>query len=181
MVLAVTMVMSAFAVPAAAGQGDGGDRGEERGREKQDVSHIRYLDAEVRVIGGQPLIVGDGNVTLLPVRFPETVLVDGQAVPLVVRNGAVVVPTEDGPVAVPVSDFDVATVDGQVMFVAEENPLIFIAAGAILGGMAGIGTGAAAVAGLKYVGVAVGAGAAKAIVATGAVTGALLGGAAASR
>jgi len=124
MLLTVVLLMSAFVTPVAAGQGNG------RGQERKSEQQIQYLDAEVQVINGQPELVveaGNGNVTRVPVQLPETILVDGQILPLVARNGAVVVPTEDGPVAVPISDFDVAVVNGQVVLLAEENPFKVIA------------------------------------------------------
>jgi hypothetical protein len=140
MLLTVVLLMSAFVTPVAAGQGNG------RGQERQNEQQIQYIDAEVQVIDGQPVIkveARDGNATHIPVQLPGTILVDSQIVPLVVRNGAVVIPTEDGPVAVPVPDFDVVVVDGQVALITEVNPapiIKLIAKGIVTGAAANIGS-----------------------------------------
>lgn len=71
---------------------------------------------------------------------------DGQIVPLVLRNDSVVVPAEDGPIVIPISEFHVLMVNGQVVLVADENPLVFLAVlgAAAAGGIAGVTGGAAA-------------------------------------
>lgn len=101
---------------------------------------------------------------------------DGELQPLVSQDGAVVVLTECGPIAIPLEEFAVVVVDGQVVLVAEENPIVILAA-AILGGAAGIGAGAAAVAGLKSVGIVLGKTAGQIVVATVGLAGAIVGGA----
>ena len=94
------------------------------------------------MINRQPMIVleaDDGNAAHISVQLPRTVLVDNQIVPLVLRNGSVVVPTEDGPIVIPISEFHVLMVNGRVVLLAEENPwiLIPIAFYGLLGGAAG--------------------------------------------
>ncbi|MBT9171514.1 MAG: hypothetical protein DDT18_01897 [Actinobacteria bacterium] len=96
------------------------------------------------------------------------------------RMRCIVVPTEDGLVNVPLEEFGVVVAGGQVVLVAEENPLLLLV-GVLLGGGAGIGTGAATVTGLKMAGLAVGPKATKTIIATSSALGALVGGAAAPR
>jgi len=120
------------------------------------------------VINGQPMIMfeaDDGNVAHVSVQLPRTLLVDNQIVPLVLRNGSVVVPTEDGPFVIPISEFHVLMVNGRVVLLAEENPwiLIPIAFYGLLGGAAG---------GTFFVAL----GAKKAGAAKGAAIGAVMGG-----
>ncbi|GEM_PF-5633410 len=127
-ILTVVMVMSAFAVPVAAGQENGA------GRRNVAVTEIQCFDAEVRVIDGQLVIVAEtnnGNIRHVPVQLPQTIWLDGELQPLVVEAGAVVVPTEDGPVIVPLEEFDVGMVNRQVVSVAEVNPVFIVLAEAL--------------------------------------------------
>ena len=80
--------------------------------------------------------------------------------------------TEEGLVAVPIEEFDVVMVDGQVMLLAEENPIIIAA---IFYGFVGAAAGAGMAAGLKACGVAIGKKGALALTGAGAVAGAAYG------
>ncbi|MBT9142342.1 MAG: hypothetical protein DDT29_00736 [Dehalococcoidia bacterium] len=139
MALTVVMVMSAFAVPAAAGQ--------ENGRKRRNVSttEIQHLDAEVQVIAGQPVITVEtkrGYVDI-PFALSDVFLVDGQTIPFQLQGDGVVVPTEDGSVVVPLKEFEVVVANGQAMLVAEVNPLpvIVITGAKIFGGAVLVGAG----------------------------------------
>ncbi|MBT9148196.1 MAG: hypothetical protein DDT32_01966 [Syntrophomonadaceae bacterium] len=122
--LTVILLVSVSVTSVAAGQG--------YGREQRNVPtpEIQHLDAEVRVIAGQPVIVveNEGGYVHIPFALSGDVLVQG--------NG-VVVQTEDGSVVVPLEEFEVVVVGGgQLALVAEGNPiftLIFFAVGAKLG------------------------------------------------
>ncbi len=144
--LTVTLMMLFFVTPVAARQGDNQGRGQDR----QTARHIRYLDAEVKVINGQPVIVVEtkkGYVNV-PLVLSGEVFVDGRAVPARLQGNGLVVPTEDGDMVVPLEEFEPVVVGGQMVLVAEENPIIllFIFAGAVAGGVAGGAAGGAAVA-----------------------------------
>ena len=184
-VLTVILLLTVIVTPVAAKQR--GDRGELRGRGRQNAREIQYLDAEVRLINGRPMIVievKDRDV-YIPFELTEKILVNDQIIPIAIERGTVVVPTENGYLTVPFEDFDVIITNGQVMLATDANPLIIIpvlviGAGSLLGGLAGIGTGAAAVAGLKVAGFTVGTATAKLMVGAGGVSGAIVGGAAAA-
>jgi len=183
--LTVALLLTVFATPVAARQRE--DRGESRGGGRQNAREIQYLDAEVRLINGRPMIVievKDRDV-YIPFELTEKILVNDQIIPIAIERGMVVVPTENGYLTVPFEDFDVTITNGQVMLATDANPLIIIpvlviGAGSLLGGLAGIGTGAAAVAGLKVAGFTVGTATAKLMVGAGGVSGAIVGGAAAA-
>ena len=112
MVLTIVMVMSAFAVPAAAGQENGA------GRRNVTAPEIQYLDAEVRVIDGQPVLryeTEDGYADI-PFEIPAYALsADGQKVAVERQGDAILLPTEDGFEAVPLKDFSVVMMNGQIM------------------------------------------------------------------
>jgi hypothetical protein len=168
-ILTVVIVMSAFAVPAAAGQENNRGRGEERSRGRQNAQQIQYLDAEVQMINGQPVIAietRDGNVTRVPFQLPQTILVDGKLQPIVTQGGAVVFSTEDGSGAVHLEDFDVVMADGQLILLTEANPLILIPIAFY--GLAGAAAGG---------GLAALFGASKKAIAWSAIGGAVVGGA----
>jgi len=72
-------------------------------------------------------------------------MVNAQPIPLMIENSAVVVPTKDGTITVPFKEFEVVVINGQIVLVAEENPLILIpiafyalAGGAAAGGLASL-------------------------------------------
>ncbi|MBS4055345.1 MAG: hypothetical protein KGZ64_11385 [Thermaerobacter sp.] len=116
LLLTMVLIVSTIATPVAAGRG--GRRGE--GRQTKSV------DAEVRILNGQLVIVvetKEGYVSV-PVSLSESVSVNGQTIPLALQGNGVVVPTEDGPIVVPIEEFDVIVANGQVFLVAEENPII---------------------------------------------------------
>lgn len=116
LLLTVVMLMSAFVTPVAAGQGNG------RGQERQ----IQYLDAEVQVINGQPVLryeTKDGYADI-PFDLPAyAISAEGQKVAVERQGNAILLPTEDGFEAVPLKDFSVAMMNGQIMLLAEVNPL----------------------------------------------------------
>ena len=122
MLVALAMVFSV--VPGMAATVEAGNEGWEE--------EIIWLDAEIEVIDGQPMLVVEGDeeygeeYLFIPLELPELILVtiDGQVKELEVKNNAVLVPTGDGIVAVPIEDFCVVMVDGEVMLLAEENPII---------------------------------------------------------
>ncbi len=124
-ILTVTLLVSVFVTPVAAGQ--------ENGRERRNVPipEIQYLDAEVQVIAGQPVIVVENEEGYVHVPFALSgdVLVQG--------NG-VVVQTEDGSVVVPLEEFEVVGANGQAMLVAEVNALIVVPI--LVGALGGAGT-----------------------------------------
>jgi hypothetical protein len=122
--LTVVLLMSAFATPVAAGRENG--RGQERGQERQNAQQVQYLDAEVLVIDGQPLLryeIEDGYADI-PFEIPAYALsVDGQKVAVERQGDAILLPTEDGFEAVPLKDFSVVMMNGQIMLLAEVNPI----------------------------------------------------------
>ena len=134
-------------------------------------ARIVYLEVEIEVIDGQPVLAIEGEeeygeeYLFISLELPEVAsfTVDGQVKELEVKNNAVLLPTEDGTVAVPIEDFCVVMVDGEVMLLAEKNPVFTIglailgakyfpvligikaSTGAkIAGGTVGVGTGTAA-------------------------------------
>ncbi len=89
---------------------------------------IVYLDIEIEIIDGQPMLVVEGEeygeeYLFIPLELPETILAtsDGRVVELKVKDNFVLVPTEDGIVAVPIEDFCVVKIDGEVMLLVEVN------------------------------------------------------------
>ena len=134
MLLALAMIFSV--VPGMAGTVEAGNEDWEE--------EIIWLDAEIEIIDGQPMMVIEGDeeygeeYLYIPLELPEIVLiiVDGQVKELEVKNNAILVPTEDEIVAVPIEDFCVVMVDGQIMLLVEINPKHLIA-GALIGGIVG--------------------------------------------
>jgi hypothetical protein len=121
MFAALALLVPVFLVPTVAAQA----------QEKCQREEVVYLDAEVRVIDGKPVIVVETEKGYVNIPFELTgeALVDGQKVVLKTQGNAVLVPTKEGPVAVPVEEFCVVIVDEQVALMAEENPPILIAVG----------------------------------------------------
>ncbi|MBT9173736.1 MAG: hypothetical protein DDT21_02141 [Syntrophomonadaceae bacterium] len=124
--LTVILLMSVFVAPVAAGRENGRGRGEERGRGRQSARQIQYLDAEVRVIDGQPVLryeTEDGYADI-PFDLPAyAISADGQKVAVERQGDAILLPTEDGFEAVPLKDFSVVMMNGQIMLLAEVNPI----------------------------------------------------------
>jgi hypothetical protein len=111
---ALALLVPVFMVPAAAVQA----------QEKYQREEVVYLDAEVRVINGQPVIMveTEAGYESIPFELPSYLHgADGQKAALEMQGNSVVLPTEDGPVAVPIEDFCVVVVDGQVALMAEVN------------------------------------------------------------
>ena len=154
MLVALAMIFSV--VPGMAGTVEAGNEGWEE--------EVIYLDVEVKVVNGQPMLVVEGEeeygeeYLLIPLELPEVAsfIVDGQVKELEVKNNAVLVTTEDGIVAVPIEDFCVVMVDGEVMLLAEVNPLFTIGLALLVAkfGATALG-GKAAAAGVGAVGGAV--------------------------
>ena len=125
MLVALAMVFSV--VPGMAATVEAGNEDWEE--------EVIWLDVEIEIIDGQPMMVIEGDeesgeeYLFIPLELPETILAtsDGQIVELEVKDNFVLVPTEDGMVAVPIEDFCVVMVDGQVMLLAEVNPIKVIA------------------------------------------------------
>ncbi|MBS3973265.1 MAG: hypothetical protein KGZ89_00050 [Actinobacteria bacterium] len=116
--LTVALLMSAFVTPAVARQGNG------RGQEKQSARQIQYLDAEVRVIDGQPVLKVEAEEGYSSYEFPwpEVAVVDGRRVALERQGNYFLLPTDDGNEKVSVEEFQVALVAGQLMLVKNVNP-----------------------------------------------------------
>ena len=87
---------------------------------------IEYLDAEIKIIDGQPVFVYETETGYEEIPFSLSELgyayADGQKMPLQIQGNSILVPTEEGPVAVPIEEFCVVLVDGEVALIAEENP-----------------------------------------------------------
>ena len=118
LLLTVVMLMSAFVTPVAAGQGNG------RGQERKSEQQIQYLDAEVRVIDGQPMLMIEAEEGYVSYEFPwpEIALVDGKAVALKKQGNYFLLPTTDGYEKISIEEFEVALVAGQLMLSTSINP-----------------------------------------------------------
>ncbi len=119
------LMASVYVMPAAAAQRGGQDRKAER-----KAQETIYLDAEVRVIDGQPVLVfeGRGNErTQHPFPWPQTAIVDGREVPLQREGNYFLLPAEGEVERVSIEDFDVTFHDGQIMLSTQVNPLWKIA------------------------------------------------------
>ncbi|MCL4462702.1 MAG: hypothetical protein M1552_09650 [Firmicutes bacterium] len=118
MLLTVVLLMSAFLTPVAAGQGNG------RGQEKQSEQQIQYIDAEVQVINGQPVIKVETEEGDASYKFPwpEVAVVDGKKVGLERQGNYFLLPTDDGIEKVSIEEFQVALVAGQLMLLTSVNP-----------------------------------------------------------
>lgn len=122
MLVALAMIFSV--VPGMAATVEAGNESWEE--------EIIWLDAEIKVINGQPMMVIEGDEEygeeyfFIPLELPEVALftVDGQEKGLEVKDNSVLVQTEDGIVAVPLEDFCVVIVSGEVMLIAEVNPIL---------------------------------------------------------
>jgi len=121
-VLMLVMVMSIFANPAVAGRG----RGRERGRERRNVivPEVQYIDAEVRVINGQPGLRLEAEEGYVTYEFPwlSVALVDGKEVALERQGDYFVLPIADGHEKINIEDFKVAMVAGQLVLTVKVNP-----------------------------------------------------------
>ena len=89
-----------------------------------------YLDAEIKVIDGQPVMTYETEEGYEEISFSLSDLgdyayADGQKMLLQTQGNSILVPREESPVAVPIEDFCVVMVDGQVALMAEENPRIW--------------------------------------------------------
>jgi hypothetical protein len=118
LVLALVMPMVMMPVGAAQAQ------------EKCPWEGVVYLDAEIKVIDGQPVLVyeTEAGYEKIPFSLPDYAYAlteeqaGGQKMPLQTQGNSILVPTEEGPVAVPIEDFCVVMIDGEVALLAEENP-----------------------------------------------------------
>ncbi|MBT9144002.1 MAG: hypothetical protein DDT29_02416 [Dehalococcoidia bacterium] len=137
--LTVILLMSAFAIPAAAGQESGGKR------RNVPTKEIQHLDAEVQVIAGQPVLryqTGEGYAEI-PFEWPTyAISADGQRVPVERQGEHLLLPTAAGMEKVAIKDFQVAIVAGQLVLLKSVNPWFTIPV-------------AVAIAALKTAGVAV--------------------------
>jgi len=124
--LTVVLLMSAFVTPVAAGRENGRGRGEERGRGRQSARQIQYLDAEVRVIDGQPVIKVETKEGYASYEFPwpdvAVALGDGEKIALERQGNHFMLPTSDGFEKISIEEFQVALVAGQIMLVTNVNP-----------------------------------------------------------
>ncbi len=119
--MSVVLAMAIAMVPGMAATAEARNDGWEE--------EITWLDVEIEVIDGQPMMVIEGEEGyFIPLELPEVIsgTVDGQAKELEVKNNYVLVPTEAGIVAVPIEDFCVVMIDGQVLLLAEDNPFFKI-------------------------------------------------------
>ena len=81
------------------------------------------------MIDGQPVFVYETEEGYEKIPFSMSDLgdyayADGQKVPLKTQGNSILVPTEEGLVSVPIEEFDVVMVDGQIVLIAEENPIV---------------------------------------------------------
>jgi len=133
-VLTVVLLLTVFVTPVAARQR--GDQEESQGRGRQNAREIQYLDAEVQLINGQPVLwyeTEEGYVNI-PFDMPSYALSDdGQELPLKRQDDAILLPTEDGLEAVLLKDFSVAMMNGQIVLLAEVNPVLKIPIAIIAG------------------------------------------------
>ena len=122
MLLTVVMLMSAFVTPVAAGQGDG------RWQERQSESQIQYLDAEVQVIDGQPVIKYETieGYSLFEFSWPELAIVNGKELALARQGDSFVLQTADGYEKIHIEEFKVALSSGNLVLAARANPLKLI-------------------------------------------------------
>jgi len=114
----ILLMSSTFATPIAAGQGNG------RGQEKQRAQQVQYLDAEIQVIDGQPMLKVETKEGYASYEFPwpEVAIVDGREVTLERQGNYFLLQTDDGTEKVSIEDFQVALVAGQLMLVKSVNP-----------------------------------------------------------
>lgn len=114
----ILLMSSTFATPIAAGQGNG------RGQEKQRAQQVQYLDAEIQVIDGQPMLKVETKEGYASYEFPwpEAAIVDGREVTLERQGNYFLLQTDDGTEKVSIEDFQVAMVAGQLMLVTSVNP-----------------------------------------------------------
>ena len=126
-VLTVILLLTVFVTPVAARQR--GDRGESRGRGRQNAREIQYLDAEVQLINGQLVLRYETEKGYVNIPFDMHFYAlsdDGQEFPLKRQDDAILLPTEDGFEAVALEDFSVVMIDGQLMLFTEVNPVWLI-------------------------------------------------------
>ncbi len=126
MLLTVVLLMSAFLTPVAAGQGNG--RGEEQDQGKQSVPQIQYLDAEVQVIDGQPVIKYETieGYSLFEFSWPELAIVNGKELALVRQGDSFMLQTADGYEKIHIEEFKVALSSENLVLAARANPLKLI-------------------------------------------------------
>lgn len=126
--LAAVMVMSVYVTPAVASQGS------DRGKRDTAKQEIYYLDAEVKVVDGQPVlkVEADKGYTSYEFPWPEVALVDGREEALKRQGSYYLLPTEDGYEKVHIEDFEVAFVAGQITLITEVNPVWKLIAPAVV-------------------------------------------------
>ena len=94
-------------------------------QEKCQWEGIVYLDAEIKIIDGHPVLVYETEAGYEKIPFSLSELdyacADGQKMLLQTQGSSILVPTEEGPVAVPIEDFCVVMIDGQIMLLAEDD------------------------------------------------------------
>jgi len=124
----ILLMSSTFAAPIAAGQGNG------RGQEKQRAQQVQYLDAEIQVIDGQPMLKVETKEGYASYEFPwpEAAIVDGREVTLERQGNYFLLQTGDGTEKVSIEDFQVALVAGQLMLLMEVNPAWLIPIAAVV-------------------------------------------------
>ncbi|MBS4053206.1 MAG: hypothetical protein KGZ64_00325 [Thermaerobacter sp.] len=164
--LTAILIASAFATPVVASRGNDRGNAQRQGQGHQKQLHI---DAEVRFINDQIVLVAETRQGLvgIPIVLSDTISVDGQMVPLKKHADGFVVPTAGGAIVVPFDEFRVLVTNGEVLLVADVNPIItaaLVALGVKLGAkyipiLAGVNPSATA----KLVGSAVGGGAGAAV------------------
>jgi len=128
LLLTVVLLMSAFVTPVAAGRENDRGRGEERGRGRQSAQQIQYLDAEIQVIDGQPVIKYETaeGYSFFEFPWPELGIVDGKELTLVRQDDSFVMQTADGYEKIHIEEFEVALSSGNLVLVARVNPLKLI-------------------------------------------------------
>jgi len=152
MFLTVALLMSVFAMPAVARQGNSeAEQRERRGSSaqvtvaeplsKEDSASLR--GAAVEIVEGSPVIVLDrrGEEVHLPISLPASidVIIDGVPATVEVVGNYLLVPVENGIEKVCISEFIVReATDGQIVLEASVNPVIHLAASVVTLALAGV-------------------------------------------
>jgi|GEM_PF-1299505 len=138
-VLTVVLLLTVFVTPVAARQR--GDRGESQGRGRQNAREIQYLDAEVRLINGQPVLKyeTEEGYSVLEFPWPELAIVDGKEQTLVRQGDSFLFQTADGYEKIHIEEFEVALVSGYLVLAAKVNPLKLIPLAVVTGALVAAG------------------------------------------
>ena len=125
-VLTVILLLTVFVTPVAARQR--GDRGESRGRGRQNAREIQYLDAEVQLINGQPVLryETEEGYSTFEFPWPELAIVNGKEQTLARQGDSFLFQTADGYEKIHIEEFKVALTSGYLVLAARVNPVKLI-------------------------------------------------------